>query len=162
MTEYKCVVCNMPILVTQDEYILKLLNNGFVETKLAGRCVHGGCIMSNYWLPIEALDKISRLRNENHKLIRRLVASESDLVLFEVSEIFKKTQMRVQELEQERQWIPRNKFIIKEPGLYCYVDYAGIIEIGYFQPEDKKHLQLEHYEKQVFGVKIPQPLQEEK
>ena len=50
--------------------------------------------------------EIERLRNETHKLKGRLAASENDLVLFEVSEMLKKTQARVQELEQERRWIP--------------------------------------------------------
>lgn len=45
--------------------------------------------------------EIERLRNETHKLKVRLAASENDLVLFEVSEMLKKTQARVQELEEE-------------------------------------------------------------
>lgn len=43
--------------------------------------------------------EIERLRKENHKLATRLAALDSDLVLFEVSEMLKKTQARVQELE---------------------------------------------------------------
>jgi len=53
-----------------------------------------------------AVREIERLRKENNKLKVRLAASENDLVLFEVSEMLKKTQARVQELEQERRWIP--------------------------------------------------------
>ena len=45
--------------------------------------------------------EIERLRKENHKLATRLAALDSDLVLFEVSEMLKKTQARVQELEAQ-------------------------------------------------------------
>lgn len=48
-----------------------------------------------------AVREIERLRKENNKLKVRLAASENDLVLFEVSEMLKKTQARVQELEAE-------------------------------------------------------------
>lgn len=48
-----------------------------------------------------AVREIERLRKENNKLKVRLAASENDLVLFEVSEMLKKTQARVQELEQD-------------------------------------------------------------
>ena len=46
-----------------------------------------------------AVREIERLRKENNKLKVRLAASESATVLFEVSEMLKKTQARVQELE---------------------------------------------------------------
>ena len=46
-----------------------------------------------------AVREIERLRNENQKLKVRLAASENDVVLFEISEMLKKTQARVQELE---------------------------------------------------------------
>ena len=45
--------------------------------------------------------EISRLRNENQKLKLRLAASENDLMLIEVNEMLKKTQARVQELEEK-------------------------------------------------------------
>jgi len=48
-----------------------------------------------------AVREISRLRNENQKLKLRLAASENDLVLIEVNEMLKKTQARVQELEEK-------------------------------------------------------------
>jgi 6-phosphogluconate dehydrogenase len=43
--------------------------------------------------------EISRLREENENLKRRLAASKNDVVLLEVSGMLKKTQERVQELE---------------------------------------------------------------
>ena len=46
-----------------------------------------------------AVREIERLRKENNKLKVKLEASESATVLFEVSEMFKKTQARVQKLE---------------------------------------------------------------
>lgn len=49
-----------------------------------------------------AIREIERLRKENNKLKIRLAASENDLVLTEVNEMLKKTQTRVQELEQEK------------------------------------------------------------
>ena len=54
MTEYKCVVCKMPMLVLEDK-----IGNG--DTPI-GRCVHSNCVMSSIWLPIEALDEIERLQ----------------------------------------------------------------------------------------------------
>ena len=61
MTEYKCIVCKMPILLTKDEYMLR---DSRIDTKLIGRCVHGGCVMSTIWLPVEALDEIELLQSE--------------------------------------------------------------------------------------------------
>jgi uncharacterized coiled-coil protein SlyX len=48
-----------------------------------------------------AVREIVRLRKENNKLKVRLAASENDLVLIEVNEMLKKTQARVQELEEQ-------------------------------------------------------------
>lgn len=62
--------------------------------------------------------EIERLRKENNKLKLKLAASENDLVLFEVSEMLKKTQARVQELEQERRWIPVSERNPHSNGLY--------------------------------------------
>ena len=56
----------------------------------------------NIWSRAEielAVREISRLRKENNKLKVRIAACENDLVLLEVSEMLKKTQARVQELE---------------------------------------------------------------
>ena len=59
MTEYKCVVCKMPMLVLEDK-----IGNG--DTPI-GRCVHSNCVMSSIWLPIEALDEIERLQSEREQ-----------------------------------------------------------------------------------------------
>ena len=67
-----------------------------------------------------AVREISRLRNENHKLKVRLAASESDLVLFEVSEMLKKTQARVQELEVQL----KSKEIVIDSKQKTINDYA--------------------------------------
>ena len=60
MTEYKCVVCKMPMLVLEDK-----IGNG--DTPI-GRCVHSNCVMSSIWLPIEALDEIERLQAERDQV----------------------------------------------------------------------------------------------
>jgi len=58
MSDYKCIVCNRPILTTDDNYVIQSVK---LETKLIGRCVSSSCIMSNLWLPIEVLEKFERL-----------------------------------------------------------------------------------------------------
>jgi hypothetical protein len=46
-------------------------------------------------------DEAVRLQKENNKLKVQLATSENDLVLIEVNEMLKKTQARVQELEEQ-------------------------------------------------------------
>ena len=64
--------------------------------------------------------EIERLRNETHKLKGRLAASENDLVLFEVSEMLKKTHARVQELEVQL----KSKEIVIDSKQKTINDYA--------------------------------------
>ena len=67
-----------------------------------------------------AVREIERLRKENNKLKVRLAASESATVLFEVSEMLKKTQARVQELEVQL----KSKEIVIDSKQKTINDYA--------------------------------------
>jgi hypothetical protein len=68
---------------------------------------------------------------------------------------------RVIELEEERRWIPVSDFIAKKGGVYYFEDLRGKLLLGYFQPKDKAHFQLEHYAKRIFSMPLPQPPESE-
>jgi len=46
---YRCVMCDMPMLEWKEENL---------TTK--ARCVHGNCVMSDYWIPTVALERYSQ------------------------------------------------------------------------------------------------------
>lgn len=88
-----------------------------------------------------AVREIERLRKENNKLKLKLAASENDLVLFEVSEMLKKTQARVQELEQERRWIPVRDYP-SQVGWYRVITNNGTEQIREYVREPDRDI---HY-----------------
>lgn len=81
-----------------------------------------------------AVREIERLRNENHKLKVRLAASESATVLFEVSEMFKKTQARVQELEVQ---LKSKEIVIESKQKTINEVVKKLIELGTITLNDK-------------------------
>lgn len=60
MSDHKCIVCNRPMLTTDEDWIKE--SNYLDKSKLICRCVQSDCMMSNIWLPVEVLDKFERLQ----------------------------------------------------------------------------------------------------
>ena len=85
---------------------------------------------------------------------------EIEKFALEALDHIERLQARVQELEQERRWIPVNEFDIKEDGIYLYIDTRDQLQLSYFYAKDRR--KFAHYVKQIYTMQIILPEWEEK
>jgi len=107
MKDYKCIVCKMPLLITDNIQIREVIGT---PTKSVGRCVHSNCVMSQIWLPIEALNNIEQLQKRVQEL-----EEEKQAVWKEWLEKMEKKWD--EEDSQKLKWIDEGKtLIVKKDG----------------------------------------------